>query len=685
MKLPARQQKNSSNLIYWLFWTVIFLTPLMHEGTPFFIVNPLYHRYFFYSVLISLIILVVLSNKGILFRLSSFEIFFMLYILINLASIFYSPVKFRSEFKFFNLSFGFIVFILGLNVVRDAKQVTAILRALVLSTTLIGILGICQGIFGAVKIDMINLLSNFGHRAQGTFENPNFFAGFLAMVIPLACYFLLFGNEKKTRICGGFSVIILGNALLWTGSRGALIAVGSTLIFLFFLLRRDRRLREVAKVAVIILVTGGLYLISASASAKVSEKPFEEGRDEYIATRYSDPGPVERRWETYKKALPMIRDHPVLGTGVNTYKYNSLKYYPGDPELLRGHAHNIFLNIAIEVGLLGLFFFGMMLLSFFRQSRFLLTRRRGYGIDSIGTFGLLGLFAFLIHNLFDYTWMPQACQIAFFLIASLIVKQRMLEQKIEDGVRTPVYKVEGKIPLICLLSVVAFLLVVSVFRPLYAFHLFERSIYLYGTNNMSQGLSYAQKAVDTMPECPLFHLNLSKFYLRQWVQDKDIKNYEKGITEIKKALSLNPTESNSHSLLGEARERFKDYSGAATAYIEAIKLNPYNISLYHKVAVNYMELKEYEPALMWLKRAVERLQEIVGEDKDVSLLLFENCMRTAIAYDELGQYVQARIYYKKTLNLVASGKIKGDTGPLRERLEYVENAIKANSYKPASQ
>jgi len=650
----------------------------MHEGTPFFIVNPFYHRYFFYSALISLIILVIIHDKRILFRISSFEIFFVLYLLINLISIFYSIDKFRSEFKFFNLLFGFIVFVIGINVIQNVKQLSAILRALVWSTTLLGTLGICQGIFGPP-------LSEYGHRAQGTFENPNFFASFLAMVIPLASYFFLFGDDRKTRIYGAFSVIILGNALLWTGSRGALIAVGSSLLLLFFLLRRDRSLREVAKVAVIILITGVLYLVSASASAKVTENPFEVGSDGYILTRYSDLGTIDIRWETYKKALPMIRDHPVLGTGLSTYTHNSLKYYPGAPKLLREHAHNIFLNIAIEVGLLGLFFFAVMLISFFRQSGFLITRRRGYGIKSISMFGLLGLFAFLVHNLFDYTWMPQACQIAFFLIASLILKQRMLEQKLEHGVRTPVYKVKGKIPLMGLLLVVAFLLVVSVFRPLYAFHLFERSIYLYGTNNMSQGLSYAQKAADTIPEYPRFHVNLSKFYLRQWEQDKDIKNYEKGIAEIKKAISLNPTKSNSYSLLGKARERFKDHRGAAATYAQAIKLNPYNTSLYHKVAVNYMELKEYERALMWLKRAGERLQEIVGEDKDVFLLLFENCMRTAIAYDELGQYTMARVYYKKTIKLAASGKIKGDTGPLRERLEYVENAIKANSYKPASQ
>ena len=659
----------------------------MHDGTPFFIINPLYHRYFFHSAVISLAILVILYDRRFSFRISGFEIFFVLYLLINLASIFYSIDKFRSEFKFFNLLFGFIIFILGFNIVQNVKQIATILKILIFSSTLLGLLGIYQGIFGPIKMDIIDFVRDFGHRALGTFENPNFFAGFLTLVIPPACYFSLFGDEKKIRICGAFSVVVLGNALLWTGSRGGLIAIGSTLMLLLLFLHRDRRLQELTKTALIILVTIAMYLIGDAVSAKVAETRFEKGSTAYnlIYPKDSELDKVDSRLDRYKKSLPLIWAHPIFGVGLSTYEHSFIKHYP-EHEMSRtksvAHAHNIFLNIAVEVGLLGFFFFGMMLISLFRQSGFLTSKSRGYGIDSMSMFGLLGIFAFLVHNLFDYTWMPQPFQIAFFLIASLIVKQGMLQGKLEDGVRTPVCHLKGKIPLIGMLLVAAFLLVVSVFRPLYAFHLYDRSVYLYGTGNLSQGLPYAQRAVDTIPEHSVLHANLSKFYLRQWEQDKDVKNYKKAIAEIKKAISLNPTESYFYSLLGEARDRFKDLGGAATAYVKAIELNANHIPLYHKVAVNYMGLKDYEHALMWLKRARTRLQKM-GAGAKALPILFENYVRTAIAYDELGQYAKARIYYEKTLKLAASDSIKCDIGPLLERLEYLEKAIKANSKKAA--
>lgn len=689
MTRTAAKLNNASNPIFWLFCAVIFLTPLMHEKTPFFIVNPLYHRYFFHSALLSLIILVILYNKSFSFRISGFEIFFMLYLLINLASIFYSIDKFKSEFKFFNLFFGFVVFILGLNIVQNVKQISSMLKILIFSSTLIGLLGIYQGIFGPIKIDGINFLSNFGHRAYGTFENPNFYAGFLVLVIPPACYFFLFGDDKKIRICGAFSIIILGNALLWTGSRGGIIAIGSALMLLLFFLYRDHRLQEIKLIAVIIFLTITVYLSGNAVSSKASETPLDKSSAAYnlIYPNNFELQKVDVRLETYKKTLPMIWDHPVFGVGLSTYRYNFIRYYPGD-ELLRtnsvAHAHNIFLNIAVEVGLLGLFFFCMMFISFFRQSRFLISKSQKYGINSIGIFGLLGLFAFLVHNLFDYTWTPQACQITFSLIASLIIKQGMLQQKLENSVKAPVYNIKKKIPLTGMLLVVTSLLVLSVIRPLYAFSLYERSVCLYAANNLSVGLSYAQKAVDTIPESPLFHANLSVFYLRQWEQDKVRDKYQKGIAELKEAISLNPAESYFYSLLGEAQERFKDRRGAATAYIEAIKLNPDDIALYRKVALNYMELKEYEHALIWLERDGKQLQKAKQSDKK-SFLLFENCLYTAIACDELGQYKMARKYYKKTIRLAASDKIVCDIGPLQERLEYVEKVIKENNKEAVMQ
>ncbi|MBU4012878.1 MAG: O-antigen ligase family protein [Proteobacteria bacterium] len=681
----SRPANNASNPIFWLFYTVIFLTPLMHGKTQFFIVNQLYHRLFFNFALLSLIIIVTLRNKSLSFRISGFEIFFALYLMINLASIYYSTGKFASEAMFLNLLLGFYVYILVINVVQNVSQLSAIFRALVSSTSLLGLLGIYQGIFGTIKTDGLNLLSNFGHRAQGTFENPNLYAGFLVLVIPLACYFFLFGDDKRTRICGAFSVIILSNALLWTGSRGGIIAIGSALMLLLFFLYRDRRLQEMKLIAVIIFLTITVYLSGDAVSSKVSETPLENGSAAYnlIYPKDSELVNVDRRLETYKKTLPMIWDHPVFGAGLSTYRYNFIKHYPED-ELVRTnsvfHAHNIFLNIAAEVGLLGLFFFVMMLISLFRQSALFITGYRRYGIETMSLFGSLGLFAFLVHNLFDYTWTPQACQIAFFLIASLIIKQGMLQQKVEDSVRAPVYNIKKKIPLTGLLLVVIFLLVVSVIRPLYAFRLYERSVYLYAANDLPAGLSYAQKAVDTIPEYPLFHANLSIFYLRQWEQDKAIDKYKKGIAELKEAISLNPAESYFYSLLGEAHERFKDRRGAATAYIEVIKLNPDDIELYHKVAFNYMELKEYEHAIIWLERAGKQLQKAKQSDRK-SLLIFENCLRTAIACDESGQYAMARKYYKKTIRLAESEKIICNIGPLRERLEYVEKAIKENNEK----
>ncbi|MBW1741397.1 MAG: tetratricopeptide repeat protein [Deltaproteobacteria bacterium] len=82
-------------------------------------------------------------------------------------------------------------------------------------------------------------------------------------------------------------------------------------------------------------------------------------------------------------------------------------------------------------------------------------------------------------------------------------------------------------------------------------------------------------------------------------------------------------------------------------------------------------------SFIWLNQARKHLQN-TGAGKNLPLV-FENSLYTAIVYDELGQYKMARIYYKKSLALAKSDSIRCETGPLQERLAYMEKAIKQQS------
>ena len=67
----------------------------------------------------------------------------------------------------------------------------------------------------------------------------------------------------------------------------------------------------------------------------------------------------------------MISDHPFAGIGWGAYQYvyPQYNYYVADPTIIIYHAHNIYLNYAAEVGIVGAlaffwYFFGTMFISF---------------------------------------------------------------------------------------------------------------------------------------------------------------------------------------------------------------------------------------------------------------------------------------------------------------------------------
>ncbi|MFA5089654.1 MAG: O-antigen ligase family protein [Candidatus Omnitrophota bacterium] len=109
------------------------------------------------------------------------------------------------------------------------------------------------------------------------------------------------------------------------------------------------------------------------------------------------------RISIYRNSLNMIRHHPVLGVGVNTFSKNYLKYKLPEPENAQTadnmYAHNTFLQMAGEIGLLGLLAFLWLLFNLFKRGAriYRSLSDRYYKIISLSL--SVCLFAFLVNGL----------------------------------------------------------------------------------------------------------------------------------------------------------------------------------------------------------------------------------------------------------------------------------------------
>ena len=179
-------------------------------------------------------------------------------------------------------------------------------------------------------------------RSIGSFPDPNTFGFYLAFVIPLA----LLVKEKYFKIIGGMLIL----ALLFTFSRGAYIGAIISLIILLFLnlkfkIKNEKLRIKFFKFKVPII----LFFVFCSFLLIIS--PI--GTRFFSSFDFQDKG-VSERLEIWSQAVNVIKKNPVLGVGIGNYVERVDLFSEQRGYRSPIHAHNIYLQITAELGIIGL-------------------------------------------------------------------------------------------------------------------------------------------------------------------------------------------------------------------------------------------------------------------------------------------------------------------------------------------
>jgi O-antigen ligase len=198
-----------------------------------------------------------------------------------------------------------------------------------------------------------------GGNPFGPFINRNHFAGWMVMTLPLVIGYscaVIYQSGPDRRDWRGwlrwittvdanrfllvtFVIIALGMSLALTGSRSGIASfVVAIAVFGAFLLSRGaRRARAVAAGYLCVLV------ISAVAWAGVDRAVDRFGHAS------ADAG---GRFSAWADTITIIRDFPMFGTGIGTYGLAMLVYQTNGRDVMYAEAHNDYLQLAAEGGLL---------------------------------------------------------------------------------------------------------------------------------------------------------------------------------------------------------------------------------------------------------------------------------------------------------------------------------------------
>jgi len=258
------------------------------------------------------------------------------------------------------------------------------------------------------------LVANRFFRAFGSFGQPNPFGGFMGLMLPLALALSLWSAARWWRgraiddcIRFGFftgASVAIGLGLLASWSRGAWLGSAVALFALAFAWpRKVRHSLAVVAILVSLLILGWFADLLPSAVVErvgsIASDLFRVGDVRGVEIT-SDNYAVIERLAHWQAAWNMAQDHPWLGVGLGNYEAAYTVYSLMNWPLALGHAHNYYLNILAEGGMIGvsayvIFLIGVLrLLWYIRQSNQALNRALGVG--------LLGSWVYLaVHSLLD--------------------------------------------------------------------------------------------------------------------------------------------------------------------------------------------------------------------------------------------------------------------------------------------
>lgn len=281
---------------------------------------------------------------------------------------------------------------------------------------------------GVSVVEIPATIINLGERwlrAYGGFDHPNILGGTLAIGIILAVY-LITKNLKSPKFLNKFEFfnfkfihhtlyIMLYTfiaALFFTFSRGAWIAaiMGVLMVLFGHIIRRDL----IAQKETLIVILISCFLIGVL---------FFQYND-LITTRLSNNTRLEikssmERVASYHEAWQIIKNHPLFGAGLGNYTlavHEELQ--PKELNWYYQPVHNVFLLIWSEIGLFGIVFFVLLLLSIMIKNLKLKIQssRSNYFFISI-------LVSILIMMFVDHwLWSLHFGILFFWLILGLIVK-----------------------------------------------------------------------------------------------------------------------------------------------------------------------------------------------------------------------------------------------------------------------
>lgn len=231
-----------------------------------------------------------------------------------------------------------LLFMIGYLSVNIKKGLYVLTSVFLLGSVFLGV----GGVYDHFHLQAPRLFTVFGTHIN--------MSNYLLIAIPLSLVIIFWGKYKFLKALSSINLVILLPVLIWNGSRSCWLVI----LLIILLIGLFRNIKLLIPILVFIVM---LFIFIPGGSKNRLNANF-------------DTVTIGGRDRLYAAAINMVKEFPAFGAGVGMYKELLYRgsFIPTEGYLGRKthlHAHNVYLEIAAEMGIIGLISFVGIFFAFF--------------------------------------------------------------------------------------------------------------------------------------------------------------------------------------------------------------------------------------------------------------------------------------------------------------------------------
>nr|MDQ3806210.1 O-antigen ligase family protein [Acidobacteriota bacterium] len=328
-----------------------------------------------------------------------------------------------------------VYFAAALAYVDSPRRLRVVVRTVVIFGFLLAVYGLMQHFVNPAAIYFLREPKQAA--PFGPYINRHHFAGYMELTLALPLGLIFAGAIDRERIAlYAFASAIMGIALVMTNSRGGMLSMTAEVFFLTLVAgsvrRKNRENRgeegetRGGRVRALAVRLGLGFALVLAIFVGVLYFGGEEAVSRLFGTVNADD-PTTGRAHFWQGTWQMIKDRPLLGAGLGAFGAVYPRYDTSSGLFRLEQAHNDYLQILSDAGLVGGLLGLVFVVALFRMAVARMQShdkfRRGVALGA-----LAGCAGVLVHSFFDFTLHTTANALLFLLLAALATLNGRVEE-----------------------------------------------------------------------------------------------------------------------------------------------------------------------------------------------------------------------------------------------------------------